>query len=87
METKQKTAQIIVHPATAELFKKNKAIFVKPYTAKELAALYEVSDKTFRKWINQFEDEIGHKTGIYFTIRQVRIIFDRLDVPHYYEVA
>ena len=89
METKQTTARIIVHPATVEAFSRaqNKAIFVKPYTAKELRGLYGVCDKTFRKWIHPFAEEIGQKNGAYFTVRQVKIIFDRLDIPHYYEVA
>lgn len=88
MERKQ-TARIIVHPSTAELFRstQNKAIFVKPYTSKELRVLYGVSEKTFRKWLKPFAEEIGRRNGAYFSVRQVRVIFDKLDVPHYYEVA
>lgn len=88
MDTKQTTARIIAHPATVEtISRSHRTIFVKPYSVKELTALYGVSLKTFRKWIEPFKDELGDKHGAFFTIRQVKIIFDKLDVPHYYEVA
>lgn len=88
MGTNQKTARIIAHPAALDAISKNhKAIFVKPYTTSELVELYGVNEKTFRKWLRPFNEEIGRKNGAYFTCRQVKVIFDKLDVPHYYEVA
>ena len=30
---------------------KNLELELKPYTTKELAAIYQVSDKTFNKWV------------------------------------
>ncbi|MBL0146091.1 MAG: hypothetical protein IPP48_10235 [Chitinophagaceae bacterium] len=54
---------------------------VKPYSTKEIATLYGVCDKTLKKWLKPFEESIGKKTGRYFTIAQVNIIFDKLGMP------
>ncbi|HMJ46566.1 MAG TPA: hypothetical protein VK498_04520 [Ferruginibacter sp.] len=40
-----------------------------------------MSDKTFGTWIKPFLDEIGPRRGRYFTVRQVKIIFERLGLP------
>lgn len=61
--------------------KETKVIEIKPYTLQELANLYGVSKPTFRKWIKPFEKEIGKRNGHYYTIAQVRIIFDKLSLP------
>lgn len=55
--------------------------YIKPYTFKELITLYEVPDKTFRKWLRPFKDLIGPKVGQFYTINQVRIMFDKLGIP------
>lgn len=55
---------------------------VKALTAKEFAALYNVSIKTFLKWIERYQDDIGEKIGRHYTIPQVRIIIWRLGVPN-----
>ena len=54
---------------------------IRPYTTKQLFALYGVSDKTFRKWLQPFREEIGKKRGLFFTIEQVKVIFDKLGTP------
>ena len=56
-------------------------IKLKPYTVLELARLYGVSDRTMKKWIKPFEAEIGIKIGYFYTIAQVKIIFERLGTP------
>ena len=57
-------------------------ILVRPYTIKELAKIYQVSIPTMRKWINELKNEIGEKKGWFYSIRQVKIIFDNLCVPY-----
>ena len=59
---------------------KNETI-IKPLITKELAALYDVCPKTFRKWISPFKEAIGKREGNYFSVKQVKIIFDKLDLP------
>ena len=56
-------------------------IQIKPYSLKELAALYNVSKNTFKKWLEPFKKEIGERKGYYYTIHQVEVIFKYLGVP------
>jgi DNA-binding transcriptional MerR regulator len=54
---------------------------VKPYTVKELAALYGVSPKTLRTWLLPHREAIGERVSRYFTALQVQLIFERLGRP------
>jgi hypothetical protein len=54
---------------------------LKPYSTKDLAEIYGVAKRTFRKWIAPFHSEIGNKNGRYYTIAQVKIIFFKLGLP------
>lgn len=54
---------------------------IKPYSTKELASIYDVCDKTMKKWIKPFMSEVGEKNGRYYSVAQVKIIFDKLGVP------
>lgn len=54
---------------------------IRPYSTKDLASIYGVCVKTFKKWITPFATEIGEKNGRYFSVAQVKIIFEKLDVP------
>ena len=51
----------------------------KPMTLGELAARWQVSEKTVRKWIKPFRDELGTVHGRIFTARQVAIILSHLE--------
>ena len=59
----------------------NETIEIKHYSAKELAKLYGVCDKTLIKWMKPFNNDIGEKQGRYYTVAQVRIIFEKLGTP------
>lgn len=52
---------------------------VKPYNTKELANLYGISRDTMKKWIDRINDLGVH--GNYFTINQVKRIFEHLGTP------
>ncbi len=54
---------------------------IKPYSKKELASFYEVSPRCFTTMLNPFKDKIGKKTGRYFNVNQVEIIFSSLGFP------
>ena len=56
-------------------------IRLKPYTLKELGYLYEINYRTVRKWIELFQEEVGVKVGRYYTVNQMRIIFDNIGYP------
>lgn len=63
------------------MMNKHNGIVIRPYTHKELAALYGVSWITFQKWLKPFESEIGLKNGHFYNTRQVEIIFEKLGLP------
>lgn len=60
---------------------KTTVIKLKPYSLAELARQYEVCVRTMQKWMLPFEKDIGVKQGRYFTISQVKIIFEKLGLP------
>ena len=54
---------------------------LKAYTVKQLSELYQVNEKTFRRWLIPFTKEIGEKHGHFFNITQVKCIVTRLGIP------
>ena len=60
---------------------KNGKLKILPYSAVELSTIYDVCDRTFKKWIKPFEKEIGARHGRYYTISQVRKIIEKIGLP------
>lgn len=54
---------------------------LKPLNYKQLAAIYDVTHKTLKCWLQPFMEEIGEMRGKTFTPMQVRIIYQRLGEP------
>jgi hypothetical protein len=54
---------------------------LKAYNAKELAAMYGIDQRTFSRWVNDYEDAIGPKSGRFFNVLQVEIIFQVMGRP------
>lgn len=54
---------------------------VKPYGLTELAAIYNVTNRTMKNWLKPFEKEIGEKIGRIYTAKQVKVIFEKLGLP------
>ena len=54
---------------------------IKPYSVKEIAEVYGVCDKTLKKWIKPFSEQVGKKHGRYYNVSQVKIIFEKLGLP------
>lgn len=54
---------------------------IRPYSAKDLADIYGVCDKTFKRWLTPFASAIGEKNGRFYSVVQVKIIFEKLGVP------
>ena len=61
--------------------KEIKTLEIKPYMPGELARYYQVSEKTFRSWLNGFKERLGKRSGRYFNIKQVELIFQELGTP------
>ncbi|MFB6453778.1 hypothetical protein ACE38W_00800 [Chitinophaga sp. Hz27] len=57
---------------------------LKPYSPKTLSKFYGVCDKTLKKWLQPFKNEIGEKKGHYYTVVQVKIILEKIGVPGTY---
>ena len=56
-------------------------IEIKPQSKKELANLYEVSPRCLTTMLAPFKESVGKKSGRYFNIKQVEIIFSSLGIP------
>lgn len=54
---------------------------LRPYTIAELADIYGVSKKTFRKWLDPFQEIIGRRNGFFYSVKQVQVIIDKLGFP------
>lgn len=54
---------------------------LKAYSPKEMRNWYGVSWQTFKKWTEDFIDEIGEIKGGYYTVTQVKIIIEKLGTP------
>ena len=54
---------------------------IRPSSIRDLAGIYGCCEKTMKKWINPFLPEIGAKNGRYYSVAQVKIIFEKLDLP------
>jgi hypothetical protein len=59
-------------------------ISIKFYTLKELAEIYKVCIPTFKRMIAPYEGLIGKHKGRYYTITQVKLIFQYVDLPSTY---
>ena len=55
-------------------------IELKPYSVTDLAKIYGVCNRTFKKWVNDIK-EVGPKKGRYYSIPQVKIIFENMKIP------
>jgi hypothetical protein len=52
--------------------------FVRPLSLKELSALYSVSTKTIKRWLQPYHLQIGERNGRFYTTLQVKVIFTLL---------
>ena len=49
--------------------------------SQELSDMYEVSKKTFLKWLKPFKNDIGERNGNFYSVNQVAVIFQKLGLP------
>lgn len=62
-------------------------VMIKPLSPGELAKEYNVSLYTFNKWLEPHQTSIGERVGLYFTVLQVKIIYEKLGVPGKYDIG
>ena len=59
-----------------------KLVPIQPYTHQDLMYHYNgIAWSTLQKWLKPFEKQIGPKIGHFYTIKQIRIIFENLGHP------
>lgn len=56
-------------------------LLIRPYMIKDLAAIYNVSRHTIRRWINKSVPDAGEKINKFFTVEQVQAIINALGTP------
>lgn len=54
---------------------------IKPYSKKQLANMYGISDKTLASWLSPFIRKIGPYKGRMFTPKQIKTIFESIGEP------
>jgi N-acetyl-beta-hexosaminidase len=73
-----KSNSMINTPQTAN---GGKRIEIKHYSIAELADLYNLERRVFKKWLEPHLPVIGERIGHFYNIKQVKIIFDVLGLP------
>jgi hypothetical protein len=68
------------------LINKDGSISARPCSMNDFVTLYGVSDKTMRKWLSPFREELGGKKIYVYTVKQVNIVFAKLGKPKYYDL-
>lgn len=58
-----------------------KTWFIRPCTVRELAELYKLSYKVFKRHLKPFLSEIGPRNGHYYMMNQVMKIIEFLGIP------
>jgi hypothetical protein len=61
--------------------KKENEMPIRAYTLKQIAGLYCVSKQTFKIWLKPFEKEIGKRIGHFYSVKQIKIILEKLGTP------
>lgn len=54
---------------------------IRPYRMKDLTAIYGVSGRTLRRWIESKAPDYANKTKMFYSIEQVRGIVMALGIP------
>ncbi len=62
-------------------FDSNGNLIIKPYRMIDLENIFDVDARTLKKWIKEYQTDIGEKKGKYFTILQVSTIIQKIGLP------
>jgi hypothetical protein len=54
---------------------------IKPYRLKDLIAIYDVNENTFKRWMAQYPEQLSKKDGKYYSIRQVEFMIEKFGLP------
>jgi len=57
-------------------------LVIKPYTTKELAPIFNMSSRTFRRNIAAIKERLGARKGHFYSIKQVEMIIEHMGRPY-----
>ena len=61
-------------------------IHIRNYTLWELAKIYRVSVPTFKRMLAPWSKRLGPRIGRYYSIKQVKLIFENIELPSSYSL-
>ncbi|GGA90029.1 hypothetical protein [Puia dinghuensis] len=70
-----------------QYFDEGGRLIVKPYRIIDLCAIFDVSYRTMRHWIDTHSAAIGEKEGNYYTAIQVECMLETFGRPHFAEAG
>ncbi|NCT73972.1 MAG: hypothetical protein GXC78_05535 [Chitinophagaceae bacterium] len=56
-------------------------LIVKPYRLLDLAQIFDVNYRTFKRWVSNIEKEMGKPDGKYYSIKQVEYMIAQFGLP------
>lgn len=57
------------------------SLIIKPYRLIDLAQIFDVNYRTFKRWISNIEKEMGKADGKYYSIKQVEYMIAQFGLP------
>lgn len=70
-----------------EMSTTKRIVEMRSYSIGELSQLYDMSVKTMNRWLKPHSDAIGKRHGRYYTVKQIKQIFELLGLPKDYDEA
>lgn len=62
-------------------YDENGNMFIKPYQLIDLAKIFDVNYRTFKRWVNNIEKELGKPSGRYYSVAQVEYMIAQFGLP------
>lgn len=56
-------------------------LIIKPYRLTDLAVIFDVNYRTFKRWIGNLGSEVGKPDGKFYSIKQVEYMIAQFGLP------
>lgn len=73
METKKQTDKIF--------YDESGKLIIKPYRLIDLAQIFDVNYRTFKRWIANIKKEVGEPDGRFYSVNQVEYMISQFGLP------
>ena len=64
-----------------EYYDEQGRLIIKPYRLKDLAAIFDISQITLKRWIAGTADQFDRKGRKYYTVKQVELMVEKFGLP------